>query len=197
MHKQQLLNDKQLALMAEQMSQGAALSAARANVATAMEALISKGFAEHEPLPPLRDLAKLVLVQEAALARTEHTVNFLAIDGRVESTLCVSFVYTSNLFVKLGGLGNGRVAKSNLPCEAEGLRVTRELVRLLQYNGIGCVQYKRDTKPASQLKVIEVNARPCGSLIREPLVAYSWFRHLALAHPVWKADWLKKHEKQP
>jgi gamma-glutamyltranspeptidase/glutathione hydrolase len=134
-----------------------------------------------------------ILLQEAVLSRQELTINFLALRGQVQALHCVSFVYASDLFVKRNsGEADGRLFKSVEPCAGplfeDGADVVRRLVAVSGYHGIGCLQYKRPPGPGARLKVIEVNPRPCGSLIMDNEALARWIHIMAFSQPVTVSD---------
>lgn len=138
-----------------------------------------------------------ILLQEAVLSRQELTVNFLALGGKVQALHCVSFVYTSQLFVKRNsGEADGRLFKSVEPCAGplfeDGADVVRRLVAVSGYHGIGCLQYKRPPGPGARLKVIEVNPRPCGSLIMDNEALTRWIHVMAFSQPATVRDVTQK-----
>lgn len=134
-----------------------------------------------------------LLIQEAVASRYEFTINFIALHGIVLETLCARFSYSGQFFVKnSSGREDGRNYKAIEECNTElyedGLVVVKRIAAVSHYHGIGCLQYKRATTGThgrpSVLKVIEVNPRPCGSLIKDLDALPRWLRLLAVDQPV-------------
>lgn len=120
----------------------------------------------HKALAKPRELDGETMVQNAALGDAEFTLNYVAYMGHILDIYLVVFGFPAKLFVK-SGRSDGRTSKKvffhgNVP--REDAVFIQKLALRTRLNGLGCVQYKKDT---GRIKIIEINPRPCGTLIHD------------------------------
>ena len=102
--------------------------------------------------------------------------------GRILASRVLEFGYESDDATHGRGPEDGRLGKSVVPLDSkpQARSFMQAFVRRTQYNGMGCLQFKLDG-PA--LKLIEVNPRPCGTMLRvEPGEENSAQTHLSTGH---------------
>eukprot|EP00045_Choanoeca_perplexa_P008790 m.82616 g.82616 ORF g.82616 m.82616 type:complete len:676 (+) comp14623_c0_seq3:2473-4500(+) len=121
------------------------------------------------------------LIQEAVGGLEEYSCNFLARTGNITRCNVYAFAYDKEAHIK-AGKHDGRLAKVKHACTdfAAGTRVAQRIALLAEYTGIGCLQWK-EPRPG-MVKVIEVNPRPCGSLIKDAMLT-EWLRELVSFAP--------------
>eukprot|EP00730_Choanoeca_flexa_P019379 TRINITY_DN9460_c1_g1_i1.p1 TRINITY_DN9460_c1_g1~~TRINITY_DN9460_c1_g1_i1.p1 ORF type:complete len:942 (+),score=208.82 TRINITY_DN9460_c1_g1_i1:3-2828(+) len=125
----------------------------------------------------IRQLKTAYMVQEAVPGKSEFSANFLAFRGTIRRCNVYRFDYTEDRHIK-AGMQDGRIGRQAHSCEQhpEGVAVAKRITRLADYTGIGCMQWK-EPKPGV-VKIIEVNARPCGSIVSD-LEFKEWLIELA------------------
>ena len=120
------------------------------------------------------------LVQEAVLGDVETTVNFASVAGKVVDVIVFRVVFGDGLYVK--GIGDKRKSARVLPRGWQELspaaqQMVTAVIRKSRIDGIGCLQYKEPT--SVDVKLIEINPRPCGSLVTRghlPTLIHSYHR---------------------
>ena len=119
------------------------------------------------------------IMQEGLFSEWEYSYSFVAYNGKVikpVQELCLTFHLPSklSLMVQQSQEKINRVAivgctLDGMPAWEQVERLTSNIVSILNYSGMGCIQYKIINSVA---KVIEINPRICGGLKRDLFLEY-------------------------
>jgi hypothetical protein len=108
----------------------------------------------------------------------EFTIHLSAHYGRLLSVECFCSTFrgqdSKSVFVK-GNPKLGAVKPSNkghgfMGCDHElpAIRLVERVVAGTLYNGLGCLQYKKDDSNSGTPMIIELNTRLCAGITRDP-----------------------------
>jgi hypothetical protein len=118
------------------------------------------------------------ILQQALKGSEEFTIHFTAHYGRLLSVDCFCSTFrdqgSESVFLK-GNPKLGAVKPSNkghgfMGCahELPAIRLVERVVAGTLYNGLGCLQYKKDASSNGTPMIIELNPRLCSGITRDP-----------------------------